>query len=484
MRKSALFHSSRTVKLALVPVVALGVVAFATPAHADDTTMVPPDPPVELNDVASLPDLVVEQAPVVAALTEPAGDGSAAAAATAIETQAPLPPDTVEMAANNAVATEAEPSSAAGDATEAVPAEAIPSAQVEPQSAVARPSSKPPATQYHPASTRYQPAEAVVGHAPRIERAEPRKTVRPKSRDTRTRGPRHAAKLVQIMSRICADSALGDLVIPVENAPSNSDWNVFQIGGCIVDPTGSDVPLEGVAAPSACTSEPQYQPSGEQYQPVDCANCIAVDGGACIALPSAPPVATSASPAGGPELGASIPSFPASPISPPIIAAVPPPAPAVQNSKTQPQKPRPARAARPARTDHVLGVASVTLSPRSNPATHPVPRVRHVEKEHATPSQGRTEIRGPTTRLEALEPRPERTASDAPSASSTSPWLVAAGVLLLFGLASLASAIMEGAGTVSPVLLRDLRLRATSRGLSKHPLGTRARRQQGIRYRD
>jgi hypothetical protein len=482
MRKSALFHSSRTVKLALVPVVVLGVVAFATPAHADDTTIVPPDPPVELNDVSSLPNLVLEQAPVVAALTEPAGDGSAAAAETTNQTPVPVPPDTAEMAANNVVATEAEPSTAATEATEAVPAEAIPPAQVEPQSSVAAPSSEVPTRQYHPASPQYQPVAAVVDHAPRIQRDERRKTMRSKPRHTAARVPHQAAKLVQIMSRICADTDLENLIIPVENAPLNSDWNVFQIGGCILDPTGAEVPLEGVAAPSACPSEPQYQPSGEQYQTVDCANCITVDGAICVALPSAPPIATSGSAAGGPELGASIPSFPASPISPPVAAAVAPAAPAVQISK--PKKPRPVRAARPTGTNHVLGVASLLPSPRSNPVMNPEPRIRQMKKEHATPSPRRTEIRGSTTRLEALEARPERTASNAPSASSTSPWLVAAGLLLLFGLASLASAILGGAGTVSPVPLRDLRVRATSRGLSKHPLGTQARRRQGIRYRD
>lgn len=482
MRKSALFHSSRAVKLALVPVVALGVVAFATPARADDTTLVPPDPPVELNDVSSLPDLVLEQAPVVAALTEPAGDGSAAAAATANETPAPVPLDTVEMAANNAVASEAEPSPAATDATGAVPAEVIPPAQVEPQNTAAAPSTGPPTRQYHPAPTRYQPIQAVVDHAPRIQRAEPRKIVPPKSRNTGTHGPQHASKLVQIMSRICADTDLGNLIIPVDNPPSNADWNVFQIGDCIVNPRDAEVPLEGVAASSACPSEPQYQPSGEQYQTIDCTNCIAADGGTCVALPSAPPIASSGSPAGGPELGASIPSFPASPISPPVVAAVAPPAPPVQNNKSQ--KARPVRASRPPRTDQVLGVASVLPSPRSNPILRSERRVRHVDEEHATPRPRRTEIRGSTTRLKALKGPPERTALEAPSASSTSPWLVAAGLLLLFGVASLASAIVGSAGTVSPVLLRDLRVRATSRGLSKHPLGTRARREQGIRYRD
>jgi hypothetical protein len=482
MRKSALFHSSRTVKLALVPVVALGVVAFATPAHADDTTVVPPDPPVVLNDVSSLPDLVLEQAPVVAALTEPAGDGSATAAATADEPSAPVPADTAEMAANNAVATEAEPSPVSTDATEAVRAEAIPPAQVEPPHTVAAPSSEPPTRQYQPASTQYQPADAVVVHTPRIQREEPRKARRPKPRDTAQRVPQHAAKLVQIMSRICADTGLGNLIIPVENAPSNSDWNVFQIGGCIVDPTGAGAPLEGVAAPSACPSEPQYQPSGEQYQTVDCANCITPDGAICVALPPAPPIASSGTPAGGPELAASIPSFPASPISPPVVAAVAPPAPAVHNGK--PQKPRPARPPGPLSTNGVLHVASVLPSPRTNPVLRLKPRVRQVEKEHATPSVRRAEIRGSRSRLDALEPRPERTASGASSASSTSPWLVAAGLLLLFGLVSLASAMVGGAGTVNPVLLRDLRVRATSRGLSKHPLGTRADRQQGIRYRD
>jgi hypothetical protein len=481
MRKSALFHSSRTVKLALVPAVGLAIFACATPAHADDTIAVPPDPPVELNDASALPDLVLEQAPIVAALTEPAGDGSESAVATVDEVPAPAPPDTAEMAANNAVATEAAPSAAETDAAAATPTEAISPALAESQTTVAAPSSEASTRQYHEPSTQYQPTQAVVDHAPRIQPAERRKTVRPKPRDTTNRASHHTARLVQIMSRICADIDLGSLIVPVENMPTNSDWNVVQIGGCIVDPTGAEVPLEGVAAPSSCPSEPQYQPSGEQYQTLDCANCIGPDGAICVALPTAPAIASSAGPTGGPELGASIPSFPASPISPPVVEAVAPHAPAVQSSK--PHKPRPVRAASPPRTHHVLAVASVQPTPPSNRVARPEPRVRHVEQEHQ-PAGTRLRIRGSTTRLEALEARPQRTASAAPSASSTSPWLVAAALLLLFGLASLASAMVGGARTVSPVLLRDLRVRATSRGLSKQPLGAQARRQRGIRYRD
>lgn len=464
MRTSALFHSSRRVKLALVPVVALGVVAFATPAHADDTIVVPP---VELNDVSSVRDLVLEQAPVVAPFTEPTGDGSVPAAVTANETPASVPPDSTETAANNVVAAETEPTPAA---TETAPAEAIPPADVEPQRTATAPSSEPQTTQYHPAPPQYQPTRAAVDHAPRIQRETPRKTVRPKPRDATARASRHAAKLVQIMARICADIDLGNLIIPVENVLANSDWNDFQIGGCIVDPTSPEVPLGGVAAPSACPPDGQYQLPGEQYQIVDCA------------LPAAPPIASPGSSAGGPELGASIPSFPASPISPPVVEAVVPAAPAVQNSK--PPKARPVRAAGPPRTNHVLDVSPALPVPPSNPVLRPARRVRHVKKEHATPSVRHTEIRGPTARAQALDLRPQRTASGAPSASSTSPWLVAAGLLLVFGLASLASAIMEGAGAVSPTLLKDLRVHATSRGLSKHSLGTKSRRPQGIRYRD
>jgi hypothetical protein len=48
-------------------------------------------------------------------------------------------------------------------------------------------------------------------------------------------------------------------------------------------------------------------------------------------------------------------------------------------------------------------------------------------------------------------------------------------------LASFASAI---AGTPKPAVLRHVGVLVSSKGLSKHPLGGRASRQRGIRYRD
>ena len=57
-------------------------------------------------------------------------------------------------------------------------------------------------------------------------------------------------------------------------------------------------------------------------------------------------------------------------------------------------------------------------------------------------------------------------------------------MLLLFGLASLATAMVETFATNRPVGLRQLGLRVSSKGLSKHPLGRDAHGGRGIRYRD
>jgi hypothetical protein len=467
MRRSAAFHSSRTVKFALVPAVGLAVFAFANPAHAGDTIVDPPPLPTEETSFAT--DVVVVRDPVVASTAiEPAGDGSAVAVATVIEPPAPAPA-AVEMPANKAVAIEADPSPGA---TDPAPSAVIPPADVTPQADPPVPAAQPPARQYHAPPEQYQPAHAVGRQTPRIrpERREPK--VHSKPRATAPRVPHEASKLVQIVSRICADIDPGNLISPVENETANSDWNIGQIAGCIVDLIGDQVPLEGVVAPSPCSPGAQYQPEGGQYQ---------TDVGVCA--PSSPIPAVSVSPgsAGGPELGASIPAFPASPISPPVVEAATLPAPRVASGRAP--KPRAVRPAHKARADHVLAVTGEHASPPSNDVFRPRPRVREAAEQRSAHAAV-LRISGPRTRVEALRAQPERVASDAPAGSGTSAWLVAAAMLLLFGLASLASAMVGTVATNRPVGLRQLGLRVSSKGLSKHPLGRDARGGRGIRYRD
>jgi hypothetical protein len=467
MRRSAAFHSSRTVKLALVPVVGLALFAFAAPAHAGDIIIDPPPLPTEVTSFAT--DVVVVRDPVVASTAiEPAGDGSPVAVATVIEPSAPAPAVT-EMPANKAVAIEADPSPGA---TDPAPSAVIPPADVTPQADPPVSAAQPSARQYHAPPEQYQPAQAVVGQMSRT-RAERREAkVHSKPRAPAPPVAHQASKLVQILSRICADIDLGNLGIPVEDATSNSDWNIGQIAGCIVDLTGEQAPLAGVVAPSPCSPDAQYQPEGGQYQ---------TDVGVCASSSPVPAVPVSTGPAGGPELGASIPAFPASPISPPVVEAAPFPAPRVASGRLP--TPRAIRPAPKAQADRGLVVTRGPAPSVSNDVFRAKSRgPEAAERRSAHPIVPR--VTGPRTRVEALRAQPERVASEAPSRSGTSAWLIAAAMLLLFGLATLVSAMVGTVATSRPIGLRQLGLRVSSKGLSKHPLGRNVRGPRGIRYRD
>ena len=66
-----------------------------------------------------------------------------------------------------------------------------------------------------------------------------------------------------------------------------------------------------------------------------------------------------------------------------------------------------------------------------------------------------------------------------------SAWLAAAALLLLFALGSFGMAIAGLPGPAMPALLRHLRSRVTSKGLSRHSVdGMDAKGHRGIRYRD
>ena len=467
MRISAALRSSRTAKLALVPAVGVAVFAFATSAHAGNTIVDPPPLPSE--DTSFATDVVAVRDPVVAApAIEPTGDGSAIAAATVIEQSAPSPA-AVEMPANKAVAIEADP---IPKATDLAPSAVIPPADVTSKTEAPVRSAPPATRQYHAPAEQYQPAPTADAQAPRNRPEEHPAKRRPKPRNTAPRVSHQASKLVQIMSRICTDIDLGNLVSSDANDTSNATWNVGRIGACIVDLTSVDPLLQGVDAPSPCSPDTQYQPAGGQYQ---------TDVATCPSSSPAPAVSAPTGPAGGPELGASVPAFPASPISPPVIAAATIAAP--QTVGPEPRAPHVAHSAPTVRAEHVLAATAERALPASQDVFRPEPRIRRLVNQRpahvAIPHPA-----GPRTRIEALRAQPERVASSAPSHSGTSAWLAAAGLLFLFGLASMASAVVGTVGTNRRAALRQLGLRASSRGLSKDPLGRGVRRQRGIRYRD
>jgi hypothetical protein len=519
MRKSAVCHSSRTVKLALVPAVGLAVVAFATPAQAGDTTVIPVELQAAVNDASSSSVPVVVTDPVVASdPTEPAGDGPAAADASAIETTTPAPQDGSEMPANKALEIEADPSPAT---SEAMPSAVIPPAEVAPAAVGVPPGDVPAAEpvrslstrQYHSPAEQYQPRRASDDHVYRARREARHSEGRPTPRKRHASVLRHASKLVQIMSRICADADAGNLGIPAENTPANSGWNDVQIGGCIGDLTSG---IEGVSGPSQCAAGSQYQPGSGQYQGCDQPapsspdqpvpsipippDCIPADVTASIdqvvptgvvvgianpiddfcdsgSLPQGVPSSTargSVSPAGS---SAAIPSFPASPITQPAVETVAS-QPAVEHSKKKTH-----RAARPATANASNAAVQPVLV--VNRVVHPVSRVEPAPRQHI-PARPSSESKGAgaETSAEALRSRPVSTSPGRSSPFSSSAWLAAAALLLVFGFASVASAVAGVYGPGRPAPLTYLGLRMTSKGLSKKPFGGSRSGQRSIRYRD
>jgi hypothetical protein len=550
--RSWTFHSSPKVKLALLPALGLAVVAFATPAHAGSPGVSPPDPTVTLNDgtlpatetVAALDSVeVTSPTDTPSTPTEPAGDGSAAEASTAIETPVMTVPDGLEMPANKAIALAADTGIAATDPAQSpvqgppvTDVAATPTAAISPKQAdaseaapptavrsVAEPVESHDAGQYHASLGQYHERSTDDDDGTSVRRTKVHSVAQLPVRNRRSQVLGHAPKLVQFVSRICADSDPESLLISVENSTAKTSWNGSQISSCIVDLTGLGAPVEGVAAPSPCAAYSQYQPASGQYQTPPCddglaeqpapsvpaqAECIPFDvatatdqvlptgivigtGSPMTCASSVPvPVAsgsassTSGGPAGGREAGA-IPAFPASPISSPPLTE-----PAASETKpVESSSPKTRRIVRRAPTtgaDHVLGVTVAQSSPASNKVVRPAARVTPAEKERLL-SPSVLETRGSRTRLEALEAQRVGTPSGSrgsPSTLSESPWLTAAFVLLLFGLASFASALAGLPGMARPTVPRHLGLLVTSKGLSRHPRGRQTRRQRGIRYRD
>jgi hypothetical protein len=322
------------------------------------------------------------------------------------------------------------------------------------------------------------------------------------------------SKVVQVVSRICADIDPGNLNMSVDDSASKSDWNSGQIGACIIDLTSGEDPLEGIGTASPCASFSQYQPQSGQYQTPPCEPGLGDQAGQSTALPTgclpqdvaasieevlptglvigiaipleatcaASPVgegtsgSSASSPASSGVAPAAVPSFPASPISQPLVEPAPVRLPTVETSKPEPR--RAIRPAEPTGTHRVPAVTAAQPVLARDEAVRPESRVAGVEKQHRRTRPAAAAA--PTSSVEALHAARVRTASGGPSDPTMSAWLAAAAVLLLFGLASFATAL---AGIPRPgwsARLRHIGLRASSKGLSGDPFGGR----RGIRYRD
>jgi hypothetical protein len=562
----------RPLKLTLVPATALAVFAFTTPAHAEESGALSVTPATVAVAVPSAPDapevtqlaLGEVQTTVASAVAsipdEPAGDGSAAdpvaAFAAAPMEQSTDVPTNVEGPANQPASSapaapdgsiesssdvSAQPAEENGDRAASVaisgpqPSAAAPTdpATASGTQTAADPVESPPGTQYQSRSAQYQPVQ-TIDH--RLSGERPTGTALAPKRAVRAETPnalRHSSKSVQILSRICADIGGENPALSAGDELLKSEWNITQIGGCILDLSdASDVPAEVVTSPD-CESASQYQLQDGQYQPVGCepavdepidanstapSDCVPdlsttidqiapieivigdsspLDGPAvqdvvsstgpvtCVVNPvagtaTAPAVASPQVPgvsAGQAETGAAMPR--------PVSQTVEKPAPSTKSQKHQAQ-------------EHVSASAAVdrggprrwvvTARPPWSRPQSARPRSHSAREKHqAAPLRTSPETSGPPARFEALQAQPvERSSSSGTTASAESAWLAAAALLFLFALGSfgLAVAGASGRGAV-PTRLSLLRARITSKGLSSHPADrTNVDAPRGIRYRD
>jgi hypothetical protein len=560
----------RPLKLALVPATGLAVFAFTTPAHAEESgalSVTPAAVAVSVPSAANATEVTQlalgeAQATVASAVAsipdEPAGDGSAAGpvaafAAAPVEQSADVP-TSLESPANQAASSApaepggltesssdvtAQPAEENGDqvASAAIsrpqPSAAAPTYPATPSGTqtAADPVASRPSTQYQARPAQYQPVQTIdhrlSGERPTGTALAPKRAVRA----GKSNALRHSSKSVQILSRICADIGGENPTLSAGDELLKSEWNITQIGGCIVDLSGAnDVPEEVATSPD-CESASQYQPQGGQYQPVACepaveepidanstapSDCVPdlsttigqiapieivigdsspLDEPAaqdvvspagpvtCVVNPlagtaTAPAVASPQVPgvsAGQAETGAAIPR----PVSQPVEE----PTPSTKSQKHQaPEHVSASTAvdrggsARLVRTARLQGSRPQSARPRPHPA----------REKHQAPLRTSPVTSGPPARFEALQAqRSERSSSSAATASAESAWLAAAALLFLFALGSFGLAIAGTPGRGAPTRLSLLRSRITSKGLSSHPADrTNADAPRGIRYRD
>jgi hypothetical protein len=558
-------------KLALVPATGLAVFAFTAPAHAEEAATLSVTPATLAVAAPSAPDTpeVVQPLPVEAQATvasavasipdEPAGDGSAADpvaafAAAPVEQSADVP-TSVESPANQAAssaltepggstegssdvtaqpAAESVDQAASAAISRAQPSSAAPAdpATASPAPTAADPVESRPSTQYQSTPKQYQPVQTVdhrlSGERPTGIALAPKRAVRAGKPDAL----RHSSKSVQILSRICADIGGENPALSAGDELPKAEWNIAQIGGCIVDLSDvSDVPEEVATAPD-CESASQYQPQDGQYQPVACEPAVdePIDANSTAPSECVPDLSTTidqiapieivigdSSPLDEPAAQDVVSSIGpvtcvASPLAgtatAPAVASPQVPGVAAGQAETSTAMPRPVSQAveqptpsTESQKHHVHEqVSASTTVDRVGPArsvgtVRPVwsrpqsarPKPHPAREEHRAPLRTSPETSGPPARFEALQAqRSERSSSSSRPASAESAWLAAAALLFLFALGSFGLAIAGAPGRrAAPARLSLLRSRITSKGLSRHPADrTNVDGPRGIRYRE
>ena len=575
--KPGRFEPRRSLRLALIPAVGLAVVAFTTPAHAEGATTVSVVPAsLSIPAPGTAPDAVPVTQPepaavqtgissvVASVLVEPTGDGSAvdpvAASGvapveapgevpTSVESPAnqpaPAPPEDVPQGSpdtSNDVVVPTPPQDGVDPATTAVisgapPANAAPVATgVAPQAETAGdPVEIRPTRQYQSTPKQYQRRRTVDDQPSEERSAASHLPAKPTGRDGKVHVVRNASKSVQILSLICADIGSQNPVLSAGDEAPKSDWNIKQIGGCIVDLSGSEDLPEDVPTATQCESASQYQPQSGQYQTAPCepgagesadassttpSDCLPPDVGESIdqvapieivigdsypfdastdreadastsrvTCAASPPVGTATAPAvANPQgrAGAGVETAtgtatPASAVSQPV--ETPTAARAIEAGKPAGRGPV-ARSTTVNRSSVPAWIKTATPLPAARPSVRAKPHA--VGRKHRASPRTNRERSTPRSRFEALRAqRSEPSPSSGALTFGGSAWLAAAALLLLFALGSFGMAIAGLPGPAMPALLRHLRSRVTSKGLSRHSVdGMDAKGHRGIRYRD
>lgn len=507
-------------RLAVLPALGLGALAFAVPAHAGDESGQPPLPPTHANPSVTIVVDPVEEGipdtPPAAAPVEPSIDAAPAAdpvpvddAVQPIETPAKQPPA--------APPTPSEPPKGA-----AVPASGPPSTPpaaapppVAPKKPTQRSSARAPTRQYQPPKPQYQPPAAQPLEARAKHEA---KGLGSKLRAPTTNSQPGVPQPVRDIKRRgwnCAENMPQPSPLCPPDACEKLSWKCCWIDTCtsgvpVVEtpPAPSPAQPETEASPATCAgvdpSDPQYQSGDGQYQPPaipgdedssdDADDEAQLDP--CQQAPAVPPGTATTPPSVGDTGDTPDVVRPASePVGPETAAATGQPAGAADSvsSTPPPAEARPAAepvaavaAKRPVRTAAAAVPAGAVLGEMvSAGQARPRPAVvtrsaRPVRPKPSAPRGGATQERA--VRAVAA---PARGSAQLPgSASSSGQWFAfAAAALLAFGLSSVALV-----PRVRPHAsgLAGVRARIGSRGLSSEaPLFPRPRTvSRGIRYRD
>ena len=491
-------------KLAALPALGLGVLAFAVPAYAADQLIPPSPPPGAYADrsvtiVADVPEESVASA--VPAVPVEASPPVASPEQTAASDDAVTPAETPANNASKAVATAPlPPPEAAAPAASAVISAPEPALAVAQPRAASKPAMKPRdhrrARQYQAPRRQYQTVRVDGRKANGSPATKVDDSLRPlalsNSSSVRIRSPRGT----QNKAWNCTENSPERSWSCASDLCPNATWNCCWIDSCSSDipvvevPSTPSVPRPALeSTPAACThgglSGTQYQSGSGQYQPPfvpeedfgdDCADDSAV---------VVPTVPLTSPPTGVAGVGSGqIDTVTRAPIVAPattqVVPETPPPPdrqpirPAV--SGTGPNNTAVSSSPPLASAGEVLGE---TVSPREPQRTqtvvaHPTRHVRSA-KPAAQTSAGTRKAAAPAAA--ALEAPAELTGG---RGAALTDWL-------LFGFAAFLALSLSSFAVVAwtrPNLaaLSGIRSRIGSRGLSANPRGVG--RARGIRYRD